>query len=146
MISLEPVLSTEMPPTKQKNLVLILAREFAAHIASPFFLVDSEGNLVYYNERAEKILGVRFEEAGELSAAEWGAKWLPEDLEHGRVPLEDLPLAVAMLQKRPAHRALRITGMDGVKRIIEVTAFPLFPREHEFVGAIAIFWEREAKS
>ena len=134
-----------MTPTKQKHLVLILAREFAAHIASPFFLVDAEGTLVYYNERAEKILGLRFAEAGELSAEEWGAKWKPEDLEHGRIPLAELPLAVAMLRKRPAHRPLRITGSDGVQRIIEITAFPLFPKEDEFVGAIAIFWEREAK-
>jgi PAS domain-containing protein len=132
-----------MARTGQKHITLILARELAAHVASPFFLVDHEGRLVYYNERAESILGVRFDEAGEMKADEWGSKWLPEDLERGRLPLEELPLAVAMLQKRPAHRPLRITGLDGVQRVIEVTAFPLFSKEDEFVGAVAIFWERE---
>lgn len=133
-----------MAGTKQKNLVLILARELAAHVASPVFLVDDVGTLVYYNERAEEILGVRFEEAGELSAEEWGTRWEPEDPEHGRVKLEDLPLTIAVLQRKPAHRPLRIVTPDGVKRTIEVTAFPLFSREDEFVGAIAIFWERDA--
>lgn len=129
--------------TKQKDLVLILARELASSVASPVFIVDANGTLVYYNERAEEVLGIRFEDAGELAADEWGAKWEPEDPEHGRVPLEELPLAIAVLQKKPAHRPLRITGTDGVRRTIEVTAYPLFARGARFVGAVAIFWEAQ---
>jgi len=128
--------------TGQKDLVLILARELAAQIASPVFIVDALGTLIYYNEHAEQILGQRFEDAGELAAHEWGDRWNPRDLEHGRVPLEDLPLAIAVQKRRPAHRPLQITGLDGVERTIEVTAFPLFSRDDRFVGAIAIFWER----
>jgi hypothetical protein len=36
---------------------------------------------------------------------------------------------------------VRIRGVDGVRRRIEVTAFPLFAHEDECLGAIAIFWE-----
>ena len=131
-----------MSTTGQKDLVLILARELAGQVASPVFIVDAQGTLIYYNEHAEQILGQRFEDAGELSAGEWGDLWNPRDLDEGRVPLEQLPIAIAVTQKRPAHRPLQITGLDGVDRMIEVTAFPLFSKDDRFVGAIAIFWER----
>ena len=130
--------------SKRKDLVLILARELASQIASPVFIVDDEANLVYFNEHAEEVLGQRFKETGEMSAAEWGEHWKPEDPETGPVPLEELPLAIAVLQKKPAHRPLQITAPDGAKRMIEVTAFPLFSRGEKFVGAIAIFWEAGA--
>lgn len=127
--------------TKRKDLVLILARELAAQIASPVFIVDDEANLVYFNEHAEEVLGRRFKETGEMSAQEWGSQWEPEDPDTGPVPLEELPLAMAVMQQKPAHRPLLITAPDGQKRTIEVTAFPLFSRGRKFVGAIAIFWE-----
>lgn len=129
------------PATRRKDLVLILARELAAQVASPVFIVDEEANLVFYNERAEGVLGLRFDEAGELSAQEWATKWQPEDPEEGPLPIDELPLAIAVKGQKPAHRPLLITGVDGVKRTIEVTAFPLFSRENRFVGAVAIFWE-----
>ena len=130
-----------MTAVKRKDLVLILARQLAQKVASPVFIVDDQGTLIYYNERAEQTLGQRFEDTGELSATEWGQKWYPEDPVTGHVPLEELPLAIAVMQRKPAHRPLRITGLDGVKRDIEVTAYPLFSREDRFVGAVAIFWE-----
>ena len=51
------------------------------------------------------------------------------------------PLAIALTQRSPTHRALRIQGMDGNLRDIAVTALPLFAHEEELVGAAAIFWE-----
>jgi hypothetical protein len=33
-------------------------------------------------------------------------------------------------------------GADGVDRRIEVAALPLFARMEDFVGAIALLWER----
>ena len=43
----------EAPP--QRNLVLILARAFAAQIATAVFLLDEEGTIIYYNEAAERL-------------------------------------------------------------------------------------------
>lgn len=133
-----------MPAAKRKDLVLILARELATQVASPTFIVDDEATLVFYNEPAEEILGMRFADAGELDAQSWGTQWKPEDPQAGPLPIEELPLAVAVMERKPAHRPLMITGMDGRKRLIEVTAFPLFSRGDTFVGAVAIFWEAEA--
>jgi hypothetical protein len=128
--------------TSEHNLVLILARGLASSIATPMFLVDPEGNLVYYNEPAEEILGQSYAESGELSLQEWGTMFYPEEPVTGeKLSPEDLPLAVALSKHQPAHRTMAITGRDDVRRTIAVTAFPLFARTDEFVGAVSIFWE-----
>ncbi len=125
----------------QQSLQLIMARELAEVIASPVFLVDAKGVLVYYNEPAEDVLGLRYAEAGQLAPGDWGTRWQPETLDGEPIALETLPLTIAVNQLRPAHMAFRITGIDGVKRTIEATAFPLLARADEYAGAVAIFWE-----
>jgi PAS domain-containing protein len=125
----------------QRNLVLILARDFASRLATAVFLVDSEGDLIYFNEAAESVLGRPYEEGRSMPAAEWSTAFDPVDERGQRLSLEELPLGVAVTQQEPAHRALQILGDDGVARDLEVTAFPLFARADEFVGAVAIFWE-----
>jgi PAS domain-containing protein len=126
----------------EHNLVLILARGLASSIATPMFLVDTEGTLVYYNEPAEVIFGETYAEAGELSPEEWSTRFYPEDPETGeKVGPEELPLSVALTERRPDHRLVTITGRDSQRRTIAVTAFPLFARTNEFVGGVAIFWE-----
>lgn len=131
-----------VPGGSQKDLVLILARELASHVASPVFLVDAKGTLIYYNEHAEGILGLRFEEAGELPAEDWGKRWDPRDPDDRSVPLEELPLTIAFRERRPAHRPLVITGLDGMERSIEATALPLLSKDQAYVGALAVFWEQ----
>lgn len=132
-----------MPGTEQKDLVLILARELVSHVASSVFLVNQDGTLIYYNEHAQRILGQAFEDTGELPAGEWGRRWEPRDLDGNKVPLKELPLSITLMERRPAHGPLLIKGLDGVDRVIEVTSFPLLSKQHDFVGAVAIFWERE---
>jgi PAS domain-containing protein len=131
--------------TRQKNLVLILARDLASRLTSAAFVVDAEGTLIFFNEAAEPLLGRTYAEAGELRAGEWATEWNPTD-EGGRpIRLADLPLGIAFREGREAHRAFRIVGADGVARSIAVTAIPLFARAHEVVGAVAIFWEDRPK-
>jgi PAS domain-containing protein len=128
--------------TEEHNLVLILARGLASSIATPMVLVDTEGNVVYFNEPAEPILGQSYAEAGEMSRDEWLGRFQPHDPETGEQPaLESLPIGVALNDRRPAHSSLQITGADGEQRSIAVTAFPLFARTQELAGALAIFWE-----
>ena len=69
-----------MQGRRQKNLVLILAREFASKLATPMFVADADGNLVFYNEPAEDVLGKSYAEIGEISAEEWTKLFKPEDL------------------------------------------------------------------
>jgi PAS domain-containing protein len=128
---------------RHKNLVLILAREFASKLATPMFIADGDGQLVYYNEPAEEILGRTFAEAGEMSADQWASLFETTDLEGRPIDLDDLPAGIAFATRRPAHGVHRIVGLDGVPRIVKVTAFPLFAHTAEFVGVVAIFWEDE---
>ena len=129
---------------KARELIIILARDLTSRLATPSFVVDAEGTLVYFNEAADPVLGRSYAESGELRAGGWASEWEPRDEQGDPIPLEELPLGIAFREGRPAHRAMRITGGDGVARDIEVTAFPLCAQPDVILGAIAIFWERSA--
>lgn len=131
--------------TQQRTVALILARELAVNVATAMFIVDPNGTLVFYNERAERILGRRYAETGALGPDEWGAEWQPRDDDGRPLDLGELPLILALQDRRPAHRAMTISGSDNSSRRIEVTAFPLFAREDELIGAVALFWQDEAR-
>jgi len=123
------------------NLVLILARELADKLATPMIVVDHEGRLAYFNERAGELLSDSFAATGRMDLREWTERYRPTDLEGNPLAAEDLPLVVAMTRQEPSHLTLRVEGLDGTVRAIAATAFPLFARADEFVGAAAIFWE-----
>jgi PAS domain-containing protein len=125
----------------QKDIVLILARDLAEHLASAMFVVDGEGTLVYFNEAAAEMLGRSFAEVGEIPLAEWSRAFEPQDFDGRPLAPDDLPLVVAVREHHPAHRTFRIQGADGASRDLAVTAIPLFARREEFVGASAVFWE-----
>jgi PAS domain-containing protein len=128
---------------KNHNLVLILAKDLASRLATPVFVVDHEGSLLYFNEAAEAVLGVSYAQAGEMRGEEWAKLFAPTS-EHGRpLPLEELPLGIAVLNHRPAHRTLHIQAGDGAHRHLAITAYPLFAHKDEFVGAMAVFWEQD---
>ena len=124
-----------------KDLVLILTRELATNLATAMFITDADGNLVFYNEPAERILGRPFAAAGEIAPSEWQTTFAVESLDGKPLPLEEMPSGIAFLERRAAHGDLRITGLDGTKHELSVTAFPLFKRGQEFLGMVAIFWE-----
>jgi hypothetical protein len=122
---------------------LILTKQLASYLSMPIFLVDLAGNLLFYNEPAEQLLGSRYDETGEMPFEEWGTIFAPVDDEGVPIPPEGLPLAVAVQQGRPAHGTFTIKGLDGVPRNIAATAFPLVGQHDRALGAVAIFWEQE---
>ena len=130
----------------QKSLTLILARGFASNLSMPISVHDPTGTIVFYNESAEAAFGVTFAEMGELSAAQWTARYSPEEADGTPIPLEELPVGVALTEWRPAHRTVHFTRPDNVGYVAEVTAFPLMGREEELVGAVRIFWDEAVVS
>lgn len=106
------------------------------------FVVDPTGILVFFNEPAERVLGRSFAETGPLSPEEWGRMFSPVDEDGKPIPLDVLPLTKTLRDLEPGHLEFTITGLDDAQRKIAVTAFPLFARANEFVGAVAIFWEQ----
>lgn len=131
-----------METRPQKNLVLILAREFASKLATATFVTDAAGDLVFYNEAAEELLGRTFADVGEISATKWSSIFSITDLEGGPIPLEEIPGGVALIERRPAHRELRFTGFDGVPRDVSVTGLPLLSHADELVGSVSLFWPK----
>ena len=125
----------------QQEIEVILARQLADNLALPIFLVDREGNLLFYNEPAEKILGHRYAETGSMPAMEWATIFQPVDEDGRPLAPEMLPLMVALKYCRPAHGGFWIRALDGVSRHIQVTAFPLIGQSERYLGAVAIFWE-----
>ena len=126
----------------QKAVELILMRQLASYLAVPIFLVDPDGNLLYYNEPAERLLGRRYDETGEMPARRVVDGLRPDG--RGREPARRRGAAARRSPSRsgmPAHRALVIRGLDGVARRIAVTAFPLEGQGRRRLGAVAIFWE-----
>ena len=132
-------------PPPQRNLVLILARNFASRLATAVFLVDAEGRVIYFNEAAEELLGQRFVEGHGMSSEEYTKLFQPIDDEGNPIPAPETPLGLARRSGDPGHRRLTIRGADGVTRAIEATAFPLLAHTNEQVGAIAIFWKRSER-
>jgi PAS domain-containing protein len=125
----------------QQEIEVILSRHLAECLAMPIFIVNPKGDLIFYNEPAESILGQSYTETGPMPAQEWGTMFQPFDVEGKPMALEDLPLMIALKEHHPAHKRFSIHGKDGVSREIEVTAFPLIGQADRFLGAIAIFWE-----
>lgn len=125
----------------QYEIEMILTRQLASYLALPIFLVDTQGTLVFYNEPAELLLGRRFDETGEMPVAEWSVVFTPTDEQGTSIAPEGLPLVIALAERRPAHRRFFIQGLDGKRRHIELTAFPLIGQAERALGAVALFWE-----
>lgn len=128
--------------TGQKSLPLILAREFAANLATPLVILDADGTFIFFNEPAERLIGQTSAEIGNLPEREWRAQFSAHRLDGTPVDTEDQPTAVARRERRPTHDTLVYTMPDGQRRTLSVTAIPLLGREDEYAGIVAVFWEQ----
>ena len=108
-------------------------------LSTPAFLVDEDGELVFYNEAAGALLGKRFEEVGKMGPEEWGTAFGPFDADGNKIPFDELPLTIALRQGRPAHANHRIRSLDGKDHEIAVSAMPILAAGGSR-GAMAIFW------
>lgn len=125
----------------QHPIEIILARQWASTMFHPIWITDEVGNLLFYNVAAEAVLGVRFDEAGEMPAERLDELFETSSLDGSPMAAEDLPLLRALTEWAPAHGPLRIKAHDGVWRAIEVTAIPLIGEGERRLGAMAMFWE-----
>ncbi len=120
---------------------IILTRQLAGYLSVPLFLVDPKGDLLFYNEPAEVILGRRFDETGAMPAEEWSLAFTPVDDEGQSIPPGELPLMITLTQQRPAYKRFHIRGLNGVHRHLEVASIPIAGLQGDFLGAVALFWE-----
>jgi PAS domain-containing protein len=129
-----------MPGRRQKHLILILARELASNLATPALIADERGQVVFYNEAAEEVIGRPFAETGEVPLDEFTESFSPRTVDSEPVPPQRRPARIALDERRPSHQRFLITSRDGVDREVAVTGLPLFAHADEFVGIMAIFW------
>jgi PAS domain-containing protein len=132
-----PTPASPSPP----SLPLILARELASNLATPMFLLDQGGILVYYNDAAEQIIGKPFAEVGAIDAMEFSAVFRLSEADGTPISRGHSPTGIAFLQRRPSHQVLLATGLDGVCRKVQATAYPLFGASQELHGVVTVFWE-----
>jgi hypothetical protein len=125
--------------TPQKPIELILARNLMTSITTPAFLVDVEGTIVFYNEAAGLMLGKRYEEAGQLRAADWAEMFGPYDSDGSPIPFDHLPITASLMRGRPAHGTFSVKAGGEDLTMIELSALPLVGNGG-FRGALAIFW------
>lgn len=127
--------------TGPRSLPLILARELSANLATPMFLLDAAGMLVYFNDAAELMLGRTYAELGQVTADEFGAMLQLADVDGTPLRRRDSPAGVAFINREPSHRRLVATTLDGRRDTFECTAYPLFGKTNEMHGALAVFWK-----
>lgn len=119
---------------------IILNRQLAECLSIPVFITDINGNLLFYNEPAEDILGLRYEDTGEMPVEEWGTIFKNRDEEGQPLPAEELPLVKTLKHRLPHHKTFWIESLQGKQERISVTAYPIIGRADTFLGAVAIFW------
>jgi PAS domain-containing protein len=122
----------------QQPLELILARNLVSIVSLAALLVDVEGRIVFFNEAAGEIIGSPFEEIGILTRDEWNARYGPFDERGMPLAADELPLAVAVREGRPAYARFRLRGERGLFEV-EAGALPLLgPAGYH--GAMIFFW------
>ncbi len=124
-----------------KPVQIILARQLAGSLAMPIFLVDPEGTLVFFNDPAERILGQRFDETGEMPADEWSVLFAIEDDERKPIAMQERPTMLAIAERKPVSRTVWMQCREREWLHVIITAIPLIGEQREFLGVQMIFWE-----
>jgi hypothetical protein len=128
-----------------KSLPLILARELASNLATPMFLLDAQGMLVFYNDAAALLIGKPFAELGEIPGSEFGAVLQLSTPDGEQIRRRDSPAGIALFEQRPAHRTLLATAYNGRRLHVDATAYPLFGATGDMHGVVSVFWESAAE-
>lgn len=126
----------------QKSTELILLRQLATYLNTPIAIVDAEGNLVFFNEAAESILGLKFRDTGEMTAETWGTIFSPQDAEGVPIPADELCLTISFSKLLPVYQKLYLKGLR-TKTIKHIEAFsmPIINPLDQVLGAIVFFPE-----
>ena len=127
----------------QQAVELILARQLASGLAVPVLLVDNLGDTLFFNEPAEVMFGRRFDEVDALPFETRTALLAPRRAAGRPLPVEDLPGLRAMRERRPAHVACHMHGLDGILRPVEATAIPLESARGHVLGAFVVLWAQD---
>lgn len=117
---------------KERNLFQKLTQSSPVGIA----IIDSEGQITFANEQAEKILGLTKDNITELRYND--AKWKITDLDGNPFPEEELPFMQVKKEEQAVYDVEHaIEWPDGERRILSINAAPLKNKNGELEGIIA---------
>jgi PAS domain-containing protein len=133
-------------PPAQQSLQLILARSLISTLSTPAFLVDIRGTVVFYNEAAGDFLGMHYEETGKVPLSDWRASLEPVNARGEPIAETDMPISVALRERRPVHVTSGIHAAGRTERTVDILALPLIGTEDQHEGAIGVFWPHEDPS
>lgn len=125
----------------QQPIEIILAQRLASYLSMPAFLVGADGAMLFYNEAAETIIGLRYDETGSVPLDTWATVLTPRDEDGRLLDKEEMPVVEALRSRRPVHRRMHLQGLDGVDRVITGTAVPIEGEGDRHLGVLAVFWE-----
>lgn len=144
----EPPVTAPGAPPRPKRLFnsgypveIILLRRLFDRLTMPAFVVGPDGRLIFYNPAAEPLIGRPFEMLGPVELRDWYDAFHPTDEDGSPIKREDHPMYVALRRLQPSYRRFQCQGLDGVKRLVEGTAFPLIGQCQRHLGAVGFFWE-----
>ena len=124
-----------------KPIELILLRQLASRLPMPASLVDAQGIVVYFNPPTERMLGYEHAVMGEVPMSHLQDLIDPRYPDRSPMPVEQMPPAVALHDRRPQQAKMIIHGSDGVPHPIVSTTIPLDGQGGVLLGAMSIFWE-----
>lgn len=125
----------------QQPVEMILLRQVASYLTIPIWMMDSDGNLVFYNEPAEALLGIQFDEVGPVHADQLGEMFRITRVDGEPMGEMEFPVLRTLAKHVPDHGEVRYCGMDGVWRDVAVSAIPIEGQGARFMGVFATFWE-----
>ena len=122
---------------------VILLRQLASYLGMPVWLMDDEGNLLFYNAAAEPMIGRPFADTGPIRADDLADLFVTTRENGEPLPNEELPVVIALGQRKPAHGRLRFQSFDGASHLIDLTALPITGQGDRHLGVVVVFWEVE---
>lgn len=125
----------------QHPVEIILLRQWASMMSVPIWITDRFGNLIYFNEPTEELIGLRFDEAGDLPASILIDRFNLCDIDGSPIPDSERPLMIALEKLQPAQRALRMSDDAGTEKFVSDTAIPIIGEGDRPLGAMVLLWE-----
>ena len=126
-----------------KAVELILLRQFLSRLPLPATLVDAEGVVVYVNAATERMLGMDLESMGEVRLDQLKGLLDPRRSDESPMDAGQMPLSMALHERRPQQYRMIIHDVAGVPRRIVTTAVPLDGQGGTLLGAMNFFWEED---
>jgi len=130
----------DVTPRKQAEEQLVHQQQMTEHVMEispvPITVIDAEGNIIYANNRAEKVLGL---EKSEITSRSYNSpQWNITELDGNPFPVNQLPFNVVKSTEKPVNGIRHaIQWPDGKTTLLSINAVPLYTATGDFKGMVA---------